>query len=213
MSFTRKHLSLVAATAIFGSAFGLAAQETSSPTGNAVSTTMNLPRSGSYEIEPTHSRLNWATSHFGYSTYTGGFDKADAQLTLDSANPENSKLVMTIDVSSVDSNSEALDEHLLSADFFDATLYPTALFRSTKVIHTSPATATIEGSLTLHGVTRIVSFDVQFNKADVNPVSKTYTVGFTATGIVKRTDFGIDTYAPAIGDDVALTFNGEFVPA
>ena len=178
---------------------------------SANSQTVELPEGGSYILEKTHARLTWSTTHFGFSEYPGGFDVIDAYLTLNPTQPERSTLRMTIDMDSVDSNSEALDTHLRSADFFDTANHPQAEFQSTSVEQTGPTTATITGALTLHGVTKPIELQARFNRAGINPVSELYTVGFTASGTVTRTQFGIDTYAPAVGDDVAINFSGEFV--
>jgi polyisoprenoid-binding protein YceI len=170
-------------------------------------------RAGSYKLEKTHAKLSWATSHFGFSTYSGRFDSFDARLTLDPRQPARSSLLVTIDLNSVDSDSEKLDAHLKKPDFFDTAKFPTATFRSTSVRQTGATTAQVVGDLTLHGVTKPVTLAVTFNAAGENPVSKAYTVGFSAEGTVKRSEFGISTYAPAIGDDVKLSFSGELNPA
>lgn len=168
---------------------------------------------GNYILEKTHAKLGWATSHFGFSTYSGRFDAFDAQLSLDPREPSRSSFVMTIDLDSVDSDNAKLDAHLKAPDFFDTARFPVATFRSTSVRPTGATSADVTGNLTLHGVTKPVTLAVTFNAAGQNPVSKAYTVGFSAEGSVKRTDFGITTFAPAVGEIVKLTFSGEFNPA
>ena len=83
-------------------------------------------------------------------------------------------------------------------------------FRATKITRTGPSTATVAGELTLHGVTRPVVFKAKFVGAGVNPLDKSYTAGFAASGVIKRSEFGVTTYVPMISDDVELTINAAF---
>ena len=179
----------------------------------AQSPATELPRAGAYKLEKSHARLTWTTSHFGFSTYSGQFTGFDMTATLDPARPERSSLQATVDMNSVDTRNERLDAHLKNADFFETAKYGQATFRSTRVQRTGPATARVVGDLTMRGVTRPLTLDVRFNKAGQNPVSKAYTVGFDATGVIKRSLWGVNYALPAVGDDVTLTFSGEFNPA
>lgn len=172
-----------------------------------------LPRAGAYKLDRSHAKLLWSTTHFGFSTYTGQFTGFDMQLRLDPQRPERSSLVATIDVNSVDTRDPRLDAHLKNADFFEANKFGQAVFRSTRVERTGPATARVTGDLTMRGVTRPLTLDVRFNRAGDNPVNKAYTVGFNADGVVKRSLWGVSYGAPAVGDDVRLSFSGEFNPA
>jgi len=168
-------------------------------------------KAGTYAVEPTHAKVVYAISHLGFSTYYGTFPKLSGTLVLDPADPSRSKVDITIDVAAVDSNDDKLDAHLRAADFFETDKYPTATFRSTKVERTGDKTARITGDLTLKGVTKPVTLDATFNQAGPNPLSKVYTIGFDATGTVKRSDWGITTYVPAVGDAVELRIGAEFV--
>ena len=172
-----------------------------------------LPRAGTYKLEKSHARLTWSTSHFGYSTYSGQFTGFDVTATLDPVRPERSSLQATVDMNSVDTRNDRLDAHLENADFFETAKYGQAVFRSTRVQRTGPTAARVTGNLTMRGVTKPLTLDVRFNKAGENPISKTYTVGFDATGVVKRSLWGVSYGLPAIGDDVTLTFSGELNPA
>jgi polyisoprenoid-binding protein YceI len=97
----------------------------------------------------------------------------------------------------------------MSADFFDAAKFPNATFTSTKVT-ASGTSATVVGNLTLKGVTKPVTLAVKFTGAGANPMSKAVTVGFSATGTIKRSDFGINYGVPAVGDQVDLVLTGAF---
>ncbi len=165
---------------------------------------------GAYVLDKSHAKVLWAVSHFGFSTYYGEFTSFDAKLTLDPKAPAKSSLDVTIDIPSVSTNDAKLDAHLKAPDFFNAEKFPKATFKSTKVEPTGPTKAKVTGDLTLLGVTKPVTLDVTFNGAGVGPVSKKVTTGFSAEGTVKRTEFGMNTYAPYIGDEVKLIISGEF---
>ena len=167
-------------------------------------------KAGTYKVEPTHAKVTYAISHLGFSTYFGTFPKMDGTLVIDTAKPENSKVDITIDVAAVDSNDDKLDGHLRSPDFFDTAKFPTATFRSTRIERTGPTTAKVTGDLTLKGVTRPVTLDATFNQAGVNFINKAYTIGFDAETTINRTDWGISTYAPAVGEKVTLRIGAEF---
>jgi polyisoprenoid-binding protein YceI len=165
---------------------------------------------GQFVLDKSHAKIIFSTTHFGFSTYYGLFKDFDAKLVFDNKAPAKSELNVTINVDGIDTTNAKLDAHLKSADFFDALKFPEASFRSTKIEVTGPTTGKITGDLTLHGVTKAVTLETSFNGGGVNPLSKAYVLGFNATGIVKRSEFGITTYVPAIGDDVKLTISAEF---
>lgn len=165
--------------------------------------------SGTYAIEPTHTKVVFAINHLGYSTYYGSFPKADGTLVLDAANPAKSALNVTIDVTAISTDLKELNDHLKAPDFFDTAKFPTATFKSTKVEPTGKNTAKVTGDLTLKGVTKPVTLDVTFNQAGPNMINKVYTVGFDAVGTIKRSDFGVSAYVPAVGDEVTLRIGSE----
>ncbi|HVI32587.1 YceI family protein [Phenylobacterium sp.] len=166
-------------------------------------------RAGVYTLDPAHSKITWSVSHMGFSTYVGQFAKVDGQLTLDPRRPEASRLDVTVDANSVGTLNDALDKHLKTADFLDTAKFPTATFKATRIRVTGERTADITGDLTLHGVTRPVTLEAEFNQAGVNPVDKTYSLGFDAEAKIKRSDFGITAYLPGVGDEVELEIEAE----
>lgn len=166
-------------------------------------------RAGTYTLDPAHSRITWSVSHFGFSTYVGQFPAASGQLTLDPKAPEAAKLDVTVATDKVGTLDPALDTHLKSADFLDAGKHPTATFKATRIRRTGERTAEITGDLTLRGVTKPITLTAEFNQAGINPVDKTYSLGFDAKGKIKRTDFGVSAYAPAVGDEVTLQIEAE----
>ena len=106
-----------------------------------------------------------------------------------------------------------LKEELDGDQWLDAAKYPDITFKSTKVAKTGADTAKVTGEFTLHGVTKPLTLNVKFNGAGTNPLDKTYTSGFEATGMIKRSDYGVKTYVPLIGDDVDIMISAAFEKA
>ena len=168
-------------------------------------------QAGTFAVDPDHTQVLWNVNHFGFAAYQGRFDKVSGSLTLDPKAPANDKLDVTIPVDSVDTPSAKLNGELVSGDWFDAKQFPNITFKSTKVVPNGPTAAKVTGDLTIHGVTKQVTLDVKFLAAGPNPVFKVYTVGFSATGDIKRTDFGVTKFAPYISDETHITLNGTFL--
>ncbi len=170
-------------------------------------------RAGAYALDAAHGKITWSVDHLGFSTYYGQFVNVQAQLTLDPTNPVNSSLTATIPLTEVDSNSDGLDRHLQTADFFDTANHPTATFvsRSITLDADDANEATVVGDLTLRGVTRPVTMEVEFNQAGPS-MGNTYKAGFDGEATIKRSEFGITYGIPmGLGDDVKLHIEGEFI--
>ena len=167
-------------------------------------------KAGTYKVEPYHTQVSFTLSHFGLSEFSGFFSGASGSLKLNPANPAANKLDVTIPVDSVLTTVPKLNGELKGDKWFDTTKYPTAEFTSTKVTLAGKASAIISGTLTLHGVTKPITLKAHLVGAGVNPIDKAYTVGFSATGTIKRSAFGVSAYVPYIGDDVHLTIAGVF---
>lgn len=178
--------------------------------------TIGVP-AGTYAADKLHTNVLWTVNHFGTSNYIGRFGDINATLVLDPADPAKSKLTATIDPKSVDTNYPAKDKdfnaEIESDRFLDAAKFGTIEFVSTKIETTGTNTGTVTGDLTFHGVTKPVILDVKLNAAlNPHPMSKKPVVGFSATGTVKRSDFGVAALVGPIGDDVKLTIETEFSP-
>jgi polyisoprenoid-binding protein YceI len=167
-------------------------------------------QAGTYAVDPGHTQVGWRVSHMGFSNYAGGFSDVSGSLTLDPKNPAASKLSVKIPVASVTTTSAKLTDELKGEQWLDAGKYPTMTFVSTKVAPAGKDHAKVTGDLTLHGVTKPVTLDVTLVGAGANPLNKKYTVGFEATGTLKRSEFGVKTYVPLIGDELHLTIAGAF---
>lgn len=167
-------------------------------------------QAGSYAIDSAHTLVQFSVNHFGINDYFGIFPGATGSLTLDPRNIAATKVDVTVPVASVSTTNATLDKELVSADWFDAGRFPTIRFVSTKVTRTSANTAAITGNLTMHGVTRPITLNATFNASAVNPLSKAYTLGFKASGVIKRTEFGVSKYAPLVSDETTLTITSAF---
>jgi polyisoprenoid-binding protein YceI len=166
---------------------------------------------GVYEVEPTHTTVVWRLSHSGLSTYTARFDRVSGTITLDPANPINSSADILIDVASVSTGLPDFDKKLAS-DVLKAGTTPQMRFKSTSLVATSPTTGRLTGDLTMAGVTKPVTLDVSYNTGRMSPFAKRQNIGFSASGTIKRSDWGVDSYiAFGIGDQVDLVIEAEFL--
>ncbi len=163
----------------------------------------------SYNLDPAHSNILWHASHFGFSSPSGHFGIKTGKIMLDEAKPENSSVEVTIDTTSLVTGVEKFDKHLKSADFLDSEKFPTATFKSTKVAMTGKDTADVQGDFTLHGVTKPVVLKVKLNKIGEHPMTQKKAAGFTASTVIKRSEFGIDKYVPKVSDEVRIDIEAE----
>ena len=162
----------------------------------------------SYTLDPAHSFAHFAINHMGFSTVHGRFDKTSGKFTLDNA-AKSGSLDVTIDASSISTGFAKRDEHLRSPDFFNAMEFPSVTYKSTKVVFRGNAPASVEGNLTLLGVTKPVTLTIDAFKCGQNPMSKKDQCGADAHASIKRSDFGMKAFLPGIGDEVQLTFDVE----
>jgi polyisoprenoid-binding protein YceI len=190
------------AVLIAGSAFA----QMASPSPKAV-------EAGTYAVEPYHTRVAFAVTHFGFTRYWGDVTGVSGELVLDPKKPAADKVSVSIPVGSVSTTNTKLDGELKSPMFLDATTYPSITFVSTSVKKTGPTTADVTGDLTLHGVTKPVTLKVKFNASGANPMSKKYTVGFDAHGVIHRSDFGVKAFVPMVSDATDITISAAFEKA
>ena len=167
-------------------------------------------QSGSYTVEPYHTRIQFAIEHMGFTEFYGDFTGSSGTLELDAKTPANSRIDISIPTGSVSTTNAKLDEELRGAQWLHATTHPHIRFVSNRVVPSGDGHARIYGTLMLHGVTRPVVLEARLHGAGVNPLDKAYTVGFDATTHILRSDFGVKTYLPLIGDDVAIRISAAF---
>jgi polyisoprenoid-binding protein YceI len=166
---------------------------------------------GVYEMDASHTTLTFCVVHMGLSNYCGRFNKSEGTLSFNGAEPQKSKLDVKIDVASVDTTSDKLDEKL-RGEFFKATENPTATFKSTKITVTGENAGEIAGELTLRGVTKPVTLKATFNGGLMHPFSNAYAIGFSAEGKFKRSDFGLTdvSWSNFVADEITLQIDSEF---
>jgi polyisoprenoid-binding protein YceI len=145
-----------------------------------------------YVIDSRHTFPSFEISHFGLSTFRGRFDKTEGSIVLDRA-----------------AKSVKVDEHLEAPDFFDAARFPSITFKSTQATFKGDVLTAVTGDLSMHGVTRPVTLKVNSFTCKEHPLKKIPACGADAEATIKRSDWGISTYAPAIGDDVRLLIEVE----
>jgi polyisoprenoid-binding protein YceI len=167
-------------------------------------------QAGVYDVEPVHTRVLFSVSHLGFTTWYGDFTGVSGTLDLDPKKVGASTLEIHIPVESISTTNAKLDGELKGDQWFDAGHFPEIAFKSTKIMQTGKGIGKVTGDLTFHGVTKPVTLAVKFNGAGVNPMTKKYTAGFEVSGKIKRSDFGIKTYVPLVGDDVDLIISAAF---
>ena len=177
---------------------------------NNQSTDTAALEAGAYKLDPEHSTILFKVSHLGFSTYVGRFNRMEGALRFDPEDPAASQLGVTIDTASADTPSGELNEILQGRDWFDVERFPTARFESTAVSVTGADTGTVTGNLTLRGITKPVTLDVTFRGGANNLLTGAFTLGFEASGVLKRTEFGMGSLVPAIGNEVTLEIHAEF---
>lgn len=172
---------------------------------------------GTYAADPGHTMVVWEVDHFGFSKYSGIFGDVAGTLVIDPANPAAAKVDVTIPVAKVTTASAGLTSHLLRAgkdggkpDFFGAAPADAKFVSTAVVLDDDGDEAKVTGNLTLNGVTKPVTLDVDFHGAGTNPFNKKETVGFQAETTIKRSDFGISYGIPAVSDEVELEIHAAF---
>ena len=175
----------------------------------AISTSV-LAAPETYTIDNNHTYPRFSYNHLVYSTQLSLFDQTAGTITIDRA-AKTGTVNVTIDTTSVNTGSPVFNEHIQGTDFLDTTKYPTATFTSNKVNFNGDNIASIDGTLTLKGVSKPVSLTVTSFQCMLHPMLMKNACGANATTVVKRTDFNMGKYAPLVGDDVTITLSIEAV--
>ena len=156
-----------------------------------------------FVADSTHTFSRFSYSHFGYSTQLSRFNKNSGKVVFDKA-AKTGSVDITIDTKSVDTGYATFDEHIQGEDFLDTAKYPTAHFKSTKVVFEGDKPVKVEGNLTLKGVTKLVTLTVTSFQAMPHPMLKKDAIGANAWTVVKRSEFNAGKYAPYVGDEVRI---------
>ena len=176
-----------------------------------------LTHAATWQMDPDHSSLQFKVRHLTVSNVTGTFTKAGGSATIDDQDVSNLKVEVTIDAASVDTAHAKRDEHLRGPDFFDVAKYPTITFTSKKVIKVEPNRLKVIGDLTLRGVTREITVDVEGPTQEVRDPGGNFRRGATGTSKINRRDFGmtwnrvLDTGGLVVGDEVSIYVELELV--
>ena len=158
-------------------------------------TTTTTITTGTYAIDPAHSRIGFMARHAMVTKVRGSFNEFHGSGFLDADDPANSRLQLTIQAASIDTRNADRDGHLRSNDFFDMEQYPQIAFRSTSVEHTGDSEYQVTGDLTIKGVTKPVTVDFDYTGAAVDPFGN-HRIGLEGTTTINRKDWGVTWNAP-----------------
>ena len=170
-------------------------------------------KGGAYTLDPDHATLLWKINHLGFSTFIGRFNDFDASLDFDPENIEAADLEVIINMAGVDINNSEFAEELRGSDWFDVENFPQAVFRTTSFVETvDEDTFIFQGDLTLLGNTAPVNLEVNFHGGGRNFLTRSYTLGFSASADFQRSAYGLDRFTSfGVGDDIELEIHVEFM--
>lgn len=164
----------------------------------------------SYTVDPSHTYPGFEINHLGFSTMRGTFDTTSGKITLDPA-AKSGSIEITIDATSVDTGHGKRDDHLRGEEFFNVAKFPTLTYKAGKLKFNGDKLAGADGELTLLGVTKPVSLTITAFHCGPHPMNKKQVCGANATATIKRSDFGMMTYVPNVGDEVKISIEVEAV--
>ena len=164
----------------------------------------------SYTLDPAHTFPRFEINHFGFSTHHGQFNKTSGKLVLDRS-ARTGSVEITVDTASIGTGDPDLEKHLRSGEFFNVAKFPAMTFRSKTVSFNGDVPATAAGELTLLGVTKPLTLAISRVRCAPHPMLKKEDCGAEVTGTLKRSDFGMKAYIPAVGDEVTLRIQVEAI--
>lgn len=166
--------------------------------------------SGEYALDRSHASVTWRVMHLGLSQYTARFDKMDGKLDFRAGSPTSSSVEFSIEVPSVNTGLAPFNKKLMGAEWFDGEKHNAIKFKSSKFEAVGGDRYKLTGEVTLRGVTKPMTWDVTFNGGLYNSWAQAHAVGFSAKGLIKRSEFGMKELLPMIGDDVEVLVEVEF---
>jgi polyisoprenoid-binding protein YceI len=164
----------------------------------------------SYTVDPAHTFPNFEINHLGFSTMHGRFGATNGKVVLDAA-AKGGSIDITIDATSIDTGHAKRDTHLKSEEFFNVGKFATLTYKATKLNFNGDKLTGADGELTLLGVTKPVRLTVTAFNCGPHPMNKKQMCGANATAMIKRSDFGLSAYVPAVGDEVKISIEIEAV--
>jgi polyisoprenoid-binding protein YceI len=185
-----------------------------------MATTTSTPTAvTTWNIDPAHSAAEFKVKHMMISNVKGKFTGISGKLVLDEADSTRSTIEAEIPVANLSTQDDQRDAHLKSADFFDAEKYPTLGFKSLSVRITGPGEHVVVGELTIHGITKVVSFAVDGPSLPGKDPWGNTRIGLSATAKINRKEFGLvwnaalETGGVLVGEDIAITLDIQFIKA
>lgn len=175
----------------------------------ALTTTFALAAPVDYKIDPTHTATVFSWNHLGFSTPSANFTDIQGVIKVDNTQPANSSVEVAIPLSSINSSVAALDKEFQAEAWFNAAKYPNITFKSTKVETKDKKHFKITGDLTVKGITKPVVLDAVLNGQGKHPMLKVPAIGFNATTSFNRSDFGLGSYVPMVGDKITVNITTE----
>ena len=163
-----------------------------------------------YVVDPTHTYPRFSYSHFGLSTQLSRFNQTTGTVVLDKA-ARSATVDIVIDMKSVDTGYATFNEHIQAEDFLDTARYPTATFKSTRVTFQGDRPVSIDGNLTIKGITKSVTLKVTNFINMTHPMLNKDAIGADASTVIKRSDFNAGKYAPNVGDELTISIALEAV--
>jgi polyisoprenoid-binding protein YceI len=164
---------------------------------------------GNYGIDTHHSQLGFTVTHLGISTIRGTFDRYSGALYV-GEDLASTVVAVEAEMASINTGERDRDAHMQGPDFFDTADHPQMHFRSTSIVE-SGSGYTMTGDLTIRGITQPVDFEVTFNGSNVFPIDQSTHFGFTASGSISRSSFGVSYAVPLVSDEVKLSLDAQFV--
>jgi polyisoprenoid-binding protein YceI len=170
------------------------------------------PESETWHLDGPHSAAQFSVRHLGISTVRGTFTKVSGEVNYSASDPTKASVDVTIDASSVDTRVTMRDNDIRSEHFLDVAKYPTITFKSKHVAAAGPGKLTVTGDLTLHGVTKEVTLNVDGPSAPIkNPMGPGQRMGASATTKINRGDFGMTFMTGAVGDEIDIQIDVELL--
>lgn len=164
-----------------------------------------------WQVDPAHTNSQFAVKHLGISTVKGQFTKTTGQIQIDEADITKSHLDVTVDTTTLDTRVDGRDKDVKGPNYLDVEKYPTMTFKSKSITAAGEGRLKLTGDLTIHGVTKEVTFDVDGPSQTITDPWKNLRRGASATAKINRHDFGVNGGGIAVGDDILITIDLEFI--
>ncbi|MDO6746013.1 YceI family protein [Gilvimarinus sp. 1_MG-2023] len=176
-----------------------------------VYTELDTLKAGEYQLDPNHTRVLFKVNHLGVSSFVGRFNQSRAALDFNESDPAASAIVADVEMGSLDINRPDFADTLMGCDWLCVEDYPSARFESRGRAEVDGQQLKFNGDLAFRGVTQPSVLIVNINGATTNRLTGDYTLGFEAQLVFLRSDFGMDRFIPAVGDEVTIEVYAEFI--